>query len=158
MTIRRSVLGVTLAGALSATLLAGCGSSSKPASGSTPAPSPTDLGGSVSSAISKASSAATSALSEISGGVDAAGDVSAGPVTIDSDGKAVSQLTVKNQTDKEHDYTISVSFRDSGGTVQDVVVLNVSKVPAHGQSTATAKSNRTLSGTLTAKVEAAVRH
>ncbi|GAA1960350.1 hypothetical protein [Catenulispora subtropica] len=157
MTLRRSVLTAAVAGGLSVTLLAGCKSSTS-GSGSAPGPAPTGIGGSASSLASKAQSAASSALSEISGGVLAAGDVTAGPVVIDADGHAASQLTVENKTDADHDYTVSVIFDDSGGGLQDVVVVNVSGVPGHGEARATAKSNRKLSGSLTAKVSAAVRH
>ncbi|NUR58888.1 MAG: hypothetical protein HOV87_09455 [Catenulispora sp.] len=108
--------------------------------------------------MSKAQSAATSALAEISGGAVGTDDVAAGPVAVGPDGRAASTLTVKNPTDAERDYTVSVLFDDSGGGLEDVVVVTVSKVPAHGESSATAKSNRKLSGTLTAKVSAAVRH
>lgn len=157
MTMRRSALAATVAGALSVTLLAGCRSSPS-ATGSGPEPPPTGSGGEVSSAVSKAQSAATSALSEISDGVQANGDVTAGPASLDSDGHAMSQLTVKNDTDAEHDYTVSVIFDGSDGGLLDVVVVNVKKVPAHGQSSGTARSTRKLSGTVTARVSAAVRH
>jgi hypothetical protein len=131
MTLRRSMLATALAAGLSATLLAGCGSS-KP--GVPPA------------------------LSDISGGVQATDDVTASPVTLNADSHATTELTVKNSTDTAHDYTISVLFNDSSGSLQDLVVVNAPKVPAHGEARATAKSNRKLSGTLTAKVSAAVRH
>jgi hypothetical protein len=161
MTLRRSVRTAAIAGGLSVTLLAGCRSSASDSgsgSGPVPEPSSTGVGGSLSSVVSKAHSAGTSALSEISGGVQADGDVAAGPAATDADGHAVSQLTVKNPSDAEHDYTVSVIFDDSAGRLQDVVVVTVPKVPAHGQSHATAKSNRKVSGTLTARVSAAVRH
>lgn len=157
MSIRRSALAATVAGGLSMALLAGCRSSTS-GSGNSPEPSSTSAGAGISSAVSKAQSAASSALSEISDGAVATGDVTAGPVALDPDGHATSTLTVRNPTDAEHDYTVSVIFDDSGGGLEDVVVVTVSKVPAHGQASATARSDRKLSGSLTAKVSAAVRH
>ena len=84
--------------------------------------------------------------------------MSAGPATIGSDGKAAAQLKVTNSTSESHDYTISVSFNDANGKLLDATVVDVSQVPANGSKDATAKSNRDLSGTVTAKVTAAVRH
>jgi hypothetical protein len=157
MSIRRSALAATVAGGLAMALLAGCRSSAS-GSGSGGSSQPSPSGGAISSAVSKAQSAASSALSEISGGAVATDDVAAGPVTVGPDGHATSTLTVKNPTDAQHDYTVSVIFDDSGGGLEDVVVVTVSKVPAHGQASAAAKSNRKVSGSLTAKVSAAVRH
>jgi hypothetical protein len=110
-----------------------------------------------SKAAGQASSAISSAFAAISGGVDATGDVRVGPVAVDSDGKASTEVTVTNSTADQHSYTISVSFVDSGGAIQDAAVLTVSDVPGHGTKTATAKSNRSLGGALQAKVAAAVR-
>ena len=161
MTTRRSALAATATAGLCLALLTGCRSSASD-SGSTPGPTPTGTGQSASSevsdAVSKAKSAATSALSEISGGVTAAADVTAGPVAVGTDGHATSTLTVRNPTDQPHDYTISVIFDDSGGGLADVVVVTASHVPAHGAAQPIAKTNRKVSGTLTAKVSAAVRH
>jgi hypothetical protein len=70
----------------------------------------------------------------------------------------VSQLTVSNPTSGTHDYTISVAFDDPNGNLLDATVVTVSQVPAGGSATATARSNRDLSGSLTAKITAAVRH
>lgn len=133
--------------ALAALAAAGCGSNS-----STPGAS------ALSSAASKASEAASSAIAKIKGGVDATADVGAGAVTIDSDGKAESVLKVTNPTSEVHDYTVSVTFHDAGGGLVDATAVTVSQVPANGSKDATAKSNRKLSGTITVKVTAAIRH
>lgn len=112
----------------------------------------------VSSASSEASSALESALSSASGAIDATSDVALGSVTIGSDGKASVPITVTNPTGDAHDYTVTVKFEDQSGSLQDVTVVTVSAVPANGKSTATATSNKTLSGTLKAEVASAVRH
>ncbi|GAA2048525.1 hypothetical protein GCM10009839_62680 [Catenulispora yoronensis] len=154
--------------ALAALTAAGCGSdssngsdaASQAASKASSAASSIagQVGSAASQAASSASSAASSAISQIKGGVDAAGDVTAGAAKIDSDGKAVSELKVANPTADAHDYTISVAFDDPNGNLLDAVVVNASQVPANGTATAEARSNRQLTGTVTAKVTAAVRH
>lgn len=108
--------------------------------------------------LSQVSSSVSSALGQAKGAVDATGDVKAGDVSLGSDGRAQTQLTVSNPTSDAHDYTIAVTFEDSGGTPQDAAAVNVSNVPAHGTATATARGNRSVSGALTAKITAAVRH
>lgn len=166
-----------------AALAAGCGSGSSGSSGASGSPSPTDAqgqvssalsqagqsassalsslgsqaGGAVSSAVSQASASASSALAQVKGGIDATADVQVGAVTTDSDGRATAQLTVQNPTSDQHDYTISVSFKNSGGTLQDIAAVSVDAVPAGGTKTATARSNRSLSG-VTAEVSIALRH
>ncbi|NUP50233.1 MAG: hypothetical protein HOW97_23430 [Catenulispora sp.] len=84
--------------------------------------------------------------------------MSVGNVTFASDGKAEVQLNVTNPTADDHDYTISITFDDPNGNLLDATVVTVSQVPGNGSKDATARSNRDLSGTLTAKVTAAVRH
>lgn len=144
---RRSWATGVAVGALAlggATVVAGCRSNPSDAS-------------SAGSAASSVVSQGVSALGQIKDGVDAASDVKAGPVSVGADRHATAEITAANPTGSEHDYTVAVSFSDQNG-VQDVVVVNVFKVPAHGSGTASARSTRTLSGPLTAKVTAAVRH
>jgi hypothetical protein len=112
----------------------------------------------ISSASSEASSAVSSVLSSVSGAIDADSDVALGTVTSTSDGKATVQLTVTNPTADVHDYTVSVSFEDGDGSLEDAVVVSVDNVPANGKATATATSNRKLTGTVKAEVSSAVRH
>ena len=148
--------GLTAAGCGSGSSSAGSQASSEVSSAISSLGS--QAGSAASQAASSASSAASSVLAQITDGVTAASDVSAGPVTTASDGRAQAQLTVHNPTSETHDYTISVAFDDQSGNLMDAVVVTVSSVPANGSATATARSNRDLSGALTAKVTAAVRH
>lgn len=144
---RRSWVAGLVIGALSlggAGAVAGCSSNPSDAS-------------SAGSAASSVVSQGVSGLGQIKDGVDAASDVKAGPVSVGSDGRATAEITAANPTGSEHDYTVAVSFSDQNGVV-DVVVVNVPKVAAHGSGTASARSTRKLSGPLTAKVTAAVRH
>jgi hypothetical protein len=154
------VLGAMSVGAAGA--VSGCSSSASSSPGSS-------VGSAVSSAISQgasaagsaasqAASAAASALGDIKNGVDATSDAKVGAVTVGSDGHATTQVTVTNPTDKQHDYTVAVSFDDQNGALQDAVVVSVSGVAGKATATATARSNRQLSGTLTAKVTAAIQH
>ena len=136
--------------ALAVLTTAGCGSSASSVV--------SQAGSEAGSLASSASSAASSALAKVKGGLDAKADVSAGPGSVGSDGKATCQLTVTNPTSETHDYTISVEFDNANGDLQDAVVVSVSNVPASGTANATARSNRTLSGPLTAKIVAALRH
>ena len=144
---RRSWIAGLVLGAMSIggiAVVAGCRSNPSDAS-------------SAGSAASSVVSQGMSALGQIKDGVDAASDVKAGAVIVGSDGHAISGITASNPTGSEHDYTVAVSFSDQNG-VQDVVVVTVPKVAAHGSGTANARSTRKLSGPLTAKVTAAVRH
>ena len=167
----RSAIAVAAAAVLSTAAVAACSSTTSPGSQTSSALNSASsavssaissavqqAGSGASSALSEASSAASSALSEVKSGVDATADVKAGSVSIGSDGHAQAPITVTNPTSSSHDYTIAVTFQDSGGTPKDVVAVTVSGVPANGSATATARSHLSLSGPLTAEITAALRH
>ncbi|GAA1972417.1 hypothetical protein [Kitasatospora viridis] len=111
-----------------------------------------------SSAVASAQSAASSAFASATGGLDATGDVSLGTVATGSDGKAQVPVTVTNQQSDAKRYTVQVDFKDQNGSLLDTVVLNVGPVPAGQSANATATGNRSLSGTVNASVERAVRY
>ncbi|MGW7305564.1 hypothetical protein ACWGI1_08335, partial [Streptomyces sp. NPDC054835] len=102
-------------------------------------------GGIVSSATAAAASAAQEKMDEIKDGVNATGDVKAGPTSTDGD-RTVAEITATNPKDKTADYTVWVNFRDSDGNLLDAVVLNIDGVEAGTSTSGTARSNRTLSG------------
>lgn len=134
--------------------LTGCGSSASSA-----VKKVTDeISSAASQAAASASSAASKALTSVKGAVTASGDVAAGPVSVGSDGKAQTTLTVTNPTTEKHDYTVSVSFEDAGGSLLDATAVSVDGVPGKGTATGVAKSNRSLDNAASAKVTAAVRH
>ncbi|KQV05677.1 MULTISPECIES: hypothetical protein [unclassified Kitasatospora] len=110
------------------------------------------------SAAASAEAAASSALASVKGGLDAKDDVTLGGVVTDSDGKSSVPLTVTNKTSQPYKYTIEVSFEDSSGKFLDAAVVTVPEVAAGGTAQATAKSNRKLEGTVTAKVGSALRY
>ncbi|MFF0434931.1 hypothetical protein ACFYU9_22170 [Streptomyces sp. NPDC004327] len=114
-------------------------------------------GGIVSSATAAVASAAQQKMNEVKNGIDAKGDVTAGPTSTDND-RTVATITATNPTGKAADYTIWVNFRDKNGNLLDAVVLNIDGVGAGAAKSGTARSNRTLSGATKAEVAQALRH
>ncbi|MFD7323121.1 hypothetical protein ACFV9D_18820 [Streptomyces sp. NPDC059875] len=111
----------------------------------------------VSSATAAVASAAQEKMNQVKDGVNATGDVKAGPTKADGD-RTVAEITATNPQDKNADYTIMVNFRDSDGNLLDAVVLNIDGVEPGKSKTGTARSNRTLSGSITAEIAQALRH
>ncbi|MER7517095.1 FxLYD domain-containing protein [Streptomyces sp. NPDC126499] len=111
----------------------------------------------VSSATGAVASAAEEKMNEVKDGVNAAGDVKAGPTSTDGD-RTVAEVTATNPRDKSADYTVRVDFRDDQGNLLDTVVVNVGGVAPGASKTATARSNRTLSGATKAEIAQALRH
>ncbi|GGY29837.1 hypothetical protein [Streptomyces tanashiensis] len=111
----------------------------------------------VSSATAAVASAAQEKMNEVKDGVNAGGDVSAGPTSTDGD-RTVSTITATNPKDKTADYTVMVNFRDSDGNLLDAVVLTIDGVEPGKSKTGTARSNRTLSGDPKAEIAQALRH
>ncbi|MGW7085317.1 FxLYD domain-containing protein [Streptomyces sp. NPDC054871] len=109
-------------------------------------------------AVASATEAAASKMAEVKDGVDAKGDVKVdGPTTSEND-RATAKITATNTTDKKADYTISVNFRDGDGNLLDTAVLNITDIDANKSKSATARSNRSLSGTPKAEISRALRH
>ncbi|WP_030323746.1 hypothetical protein [Streptomyces flavochromogenes] len=111
----------------------------------------------VSTATAAVASAAEEKMNEVKDGVNATGDVKAGPTSTDGD-RTVAEITATNPKDKTADYTIMVTFRDGDGNFLDSVVLNIDGVEPGKSKTGTARSNRTLSGEPTAEIAQALRH
>ncbi|MFF0475108.1 hypothetical protein [Streptomyces sp. NPDC004284] len=111
----------------------------------------------VSSATAAVASAAQEQMNKVKDGVNATGDVSAGPTSTDGD-RTIATITAANPKDKTADYTIMVIFRDGDGNMLDAVVLNIDGVEAGKSKTGTARSNRTLSGQPKAEIAQALRH
>ncbi|MFB9371705.1 hypothetical protein ACWCYY_07255 [Kitasatospora sp. NPDC001664] len=163
---RRVVLGVVLAGGL---LLTGCSSdgdkspsaavqSGASALASAANSAASGFASSASSAVASAQAAASSALASVKGGLDAKDDVKLGDVTTDPDGKSSVPVTVTNSGSQPYKYTLTVNFQDSSGNLLDAAVLTVPETAAGATTQATAKSNRALSGTVTAKLGSALRY
>jgi hypothetical protein len=138
---------LTTLAAIAASAVAGCGSKSGDL-----------LPSSLSSLASQAQSAASGALAAVKNGVQANAAAQASGTSTDSAGRTETRVTVTNSTSDQHDYTVSVAFDDASGSLLDVSIVSVSAVPAHGSATATARSNRTLTGAVTAKVAVALQH
>jgi hypothetical protein len=145
---------------------AGC-SSPEPSGGGTPSASElpsvaasaaSAAASSVQSAASALSSAAASAIGKVANGIDARGDIRVGAVVIGGDGRATAPLTIRNSASKNASYVIETDFRDPSGNLLDVAVVTAKDVAPGRTLTATARSNRTLTGDVTAVVARAVRY
>ncbi|MEU3352844.1 hypothetical protein [Streptomyces sp. NPDC037389] len=158
--------GAALAGLITFT---GVGCSNNPSSPSGPgskaasvasqaSAAASSLGSQASGALASASAEARRKLDEIKGGVDVKGDVKLGKVTTDGDGSASAQLTADNKASSAKSFAAQVNFTDPGGNLLDTAVVTVPDVPAGKSGTATARSNRKLSGDVRAEVARAVRH
>ena len=164
------VAGALVAAVVGASVLVGCSSSGKSASGT--ASSALSVAASAGSALasaasqaasaearaSEAVSAASSAISGIKGGLDAKGDVTVGAVTTGTDGKSLAQLTVTNHGEQSYQYVIQVNFTDGNGKVLDATATTVQDLAAGQSVQATARSHLTLSGPVKAEVANAVRY
>lgn len=96
-------------------------------------------------------------LDEIKGGTEAKDDVKAGPAKTDGD-RTTAEVTATNTDGTTRSFSVQVDFTDQDGTWRDTVVVTVSDVPAGKSGTATARSNRQLSGEVKAEVKRAVRY
>ncbi|HEV2634064.1 MAG TPA: hypothetical protein VGX23_02885 [Actinocrinis sp.] len=97
-------------------------------------------------------------LSDIRNGVDAAGDVSVGPLATDADGRSTTVLSVRNTTGDQESYAVQVNFKDPTGKILDMVVVTVGDVPAGAGAHATARSTYALKDPGSAAVGLALRH
>lgn len=104
-----------------------------------------------------ASAAAQKKLEGFKNGVNAGKDVKAGAVT-EQGGRATTKITVTNSTDSAKSYIVQINFRDPSGNLLDASVVTVDDVQPGTAKDATARSNRSLTGALTAEVARALRH
>ncbi|QIJ63744.1 FxLYD domain-containing protein [Streptomyces sp. JB150] len=156
---RRSWAALAATAAASVLALTGC------ADEDSPERKVRDAASAVESAASQAGEALESATAEagrrfddIAGGVDAKGDVTLGRTATDRDGRTTVGVTVRNTVDAARSFAVQVAFTDRDGNILDTVVTTVRDVPAGGERSASARSNRDLSGGVKAEVERAVRY
>lgn len=116
------------------------------------------LASEASSAFASATADAGRRLDEIQNGVDVKSDVRLGTPDTDKDGRATVEVTVSNAADASKSFAVQVDFTGSDGDRLDTVVVTLSDVAAGKNGTATARSNRELSGTVKAEVARAVRY
>ncbi|WP_051967647.1 hypothetical protein [Kitasatospora mediocidica] len=116
------------------------------------------LGSAGASAVASAASSAQSALAGIPGGLDATGDVTLGEVTAGSDGRSDVAVTVTNHQSEANRYTVKVDFKDASGNLLDTTIVTFPSLAAGQVAGLTARSNRTLTGTVKASVGAALRY
>ncbi|MGK5732945.1 hypothetical protein [Streptomyces sp. URMC 124] len=112
----------------------------------------------VGSAVASAEAAAEAALRKIKGGLDAKADVTLGTAATGSDGRIEVPVNVVNHDSEARRYTLLIKFKDQSGNPVDMVTVDVPEVAAGGTDHATARSNRNLTGTVTAEVSKAVRY
>ncbi|MFI0987665.1 hypothetical protein [Streptomyces exfoliatus] len=143
--MRRTTAAALALGAATALTLTGCDAAQEKA------------GDVFSSATAAVASAAEEKMNEVKDGVNAGGDVEAGPTSTDGD-RTVAQITATNPKDTAVDYTIMVNFRDAEGNLLDSVVLSISGVEPGASKSGTARSNRTLTGATKAEISQALRH
>ncbi|MEI5008866.1 hypothetical protein ACIOWI_15770 [Streptomyces sp. NPDC087659] len=146
--IRNAVMAAAAAVALAAGMT-GCSNDS----GETPKSVASKAG----EAVESATAAAASEMAKIKGGLNAKGDVKAGPTEAENN-RLSNEITATNPTDKAADYTVLVNWKDSSGNLLDSTVVSIDAVPPGGTKSATAQTHRDLSGTPPAEIGQAVRH
>ncbi|WP_421109528.1 hypothetical protein [Streptomyces sp. NEAU-S77] len=122
-------------------------------------------GGTPSAAVSRASAAVASAtasaraqLDKVKGGINVKGEVKAGAVSTDRNGRAVAPITVTNKSRDTADYAVEVTFRNAKGDLVDATVLTVRSVRPRTAAKAVARSHRKLTGKITARIGTALRY
>ncbi|WP_405949369.1 hypothetical protein OG588_25915 [Streptomyces prunicolor] len=159
---RRGAVRAAAAVALALTGLAGltgCSDDSTPSSVAGKAASAVaSIGAQATGAIASATAEAGRRLDNVKNGVDAKDAVHLGTPAMDSGGRSTVEVTVDNTDGSAKSFAVQVEFKDEGGNLLDTVVVTVSDVPAHKSATATARSNRTLSGGVKADVGTALRY
>ncbi|MFG2370137.1 hypothetical protein ACGFY9_01490 [Streptomyces sp. NPDC048504] len=159
---RRGAVRVAAAVTLGLTGLAGltgCSDDSTPASVASKAASAvSSIGAQATGAIASATAEAGRRLDNVKNGVDAKDAVRLATPATDSAGRSTVEVTVDNTDGSAKSFAVQVEFKDDAGNLLDTVVVTVSHVPAHKSATATARSNRELSGGVKADVGRALRY
>jgi hypothetical protein len=159
---RRAAVRAAAAVALALTGLAGltgCSDDSTPASVASKAASAVaSVGAQATGAIASATAEAGRKLDDVKNGVDAKDAVHLAAPTTDSAGRSTVEVTADNTAGSAKSFAVQVEFKDEGGNLLDTVVVTVSHVPSHKSATATARSNRKLSGGVKADVGTALRY
>jgi hypothetical protein len=157
----KGVLSLTAAAICCAVALTGCSDGNTPSSVSSAASKAASIASGLPSAASSAFASATAQvgreLDAIKGGADVKGDVKLGTPGTDG-GRSTVEITVTNSADSTKSFAVQVDFADSAGNRLDTVLVTVSDVQAGKTGTATARSNRTLSGKVKTEVARAVRY
>ncbi|MFJ3667820.1 FxLYD domain-containing protein [Streptomyces sp. NPDC090106] len=148
MTAHRTALATATLLTTAALALTGCSDDETPSSAVSKA----------ASALQEATAKAGEKFDDIKSGVDVKDDVSVGTPDVGSDGRASAELTVHNTADAQKSFLVQVEFTDGSGNVLDTVAVTVSDVPAGATKKATARGNRSLSGSPEADVPRAVRY
>ncbi|MFI6404722.1 FxLYD domain-containing protein [Streptomyces sp. NPDC050548] len=155
----RSGAALTAVVAITLTALTGCSDDSSTSSVASKAASAVaSIGAQATAAIASATAEAGRRLDEVKNGVDAKDAVKLGTASTDSAGRSTVEVTADNKADSTKSFAVQVEFKDTGGNLLDTVVVTVSDVPAGQSGTATARSNRKLSGDVKAETGTALRY
>ncbi|HLL32674.1 hypothetical protein [Streptomyces sp.] len=124
-----------------------------------------DAASAVESAASRAGDSVASATAEadrrfddITGGLDAKSDVRLGRPATGRDDRTTVEVTVRNTAGSAKSFAVQINFTRANGDLLDTAVVKVDGVPAAGERSATARSNRSLDGDVRAEVARAVRY
>lgn len=159
MAWNRGAAALTTAVAVALTALSGCSDDSSPSSVASKAASAVaSIGSQATAAVASATAEAGRRLDEVKNGVDAKDAVKVGTPTTDSAGHSTVEVTAGNTAGSAKSFAVQVEFKDTGGNLLDTVVVTVSDVPAGKSGTATARSNRKLSGDVKAETGTALRY
>ncbi|MDN3023561.1 hypothetical protein [Streptomyces sp. S.PB5] len=134
--------------------LTGCSDDDTPASVASKAASLASQGADV---FASATAEVGERFDDIKNGVDVKDDVKVGTPT-STGGRAEVEVTAANTGDSQKSFLVQVDFTDGDGNFLDAVAVTVSDVAAGASGTATARSNRDLSGEVKAEVGRAVRY
>jgi len=110
------------------------------------------------SALASASAEAKRRLDEVTNGLNTKNDVSLGAPASAGDGRITVAVTAHNTADSAKSFVVQVSLHDRSGNLLDTVVVTVHDVAAGKDGSATARSNRKLSGPVRAEVARALRY
>ncbi|MET9887754.1 hypothetical protein ABZZ20_32385 [Streptomyces sp. NPDC006430] len=126
---------------------------------------PSDVASKAASAVQSIGTDLNAAVAEakkkldgVKGGVDVKSDVRLGTPSKDGDGHGIVPMTVSNTAQDKKSFAVQVNFRDTGGNLLDTVVVTVSDVAPGATGQGTARSNRALSGDVTAQTGTALRY
>ncbi|MFD4527147.1 hypothetical protein ACFWP7_25065 [Streptomyces sp. NPDC058470] len=156
--IRGLILGTAATAALTAPLT-GCSDDTTPSGAvSKAASAASSLASEAGDTLASATAEAGQKFDEFKNGVNAKGDAKVSDVSTATDGRSTVKVTVTNSTSSSKSYAVQIDFRDRSGNLLDTVVVTVDDVAADAAKDATARSNRTLSGEVTAEVARAVRN
>ncbi|MFF3557502.1 FxLYD domain-containing protein [Streptomyces tsukubensis] len=115
------------------------------------------VGAKATGAAASASASAQKKIDDIKGGTNVKSDVTLAAPAI-KNGRSTVDVTVRNTADSTKSFAVKVDYKDTSGNLLDTVVVTLSDVPAGQSKSATAQSNRDLTGEVKTDVSQALRY